>query len=247
MSLHPHKEAEFTISAASAVRWPEVKAVIFDVDGTLYTQSKLRSKMLVSLLGYYALRPWRLDEMLILQRFRAEREKRHGAAGPDIENAQYAWASNNGRTPVDKIKRVVEHWMFQYPNQYLRGCTYPGTHAFFATLRQKGIKIGIYSDYKAHDKMAAMGLAADIIVSSTDPEIDHLKPAPHGLLYIADALGLAPADCLFIGDRPELDGACAEQAGMPYLIVDKQPFDSFTFYKTLEDTLATSLTTSPHE
>jgi phosphoglycolate phosphatase/putative hydrolase of the HAD superfamily len=229
------------------IQWEKVKAVIFDVDGTLYTQSKLRSKMLGALLRYYALRPWRVQEMFILQRFRAEREKRHGAAGPDIENAQYAWASNNGRIPLDKIKRVVDHWMFQFPNQYLLACTYPGTQSFFAALRKKGIKIGIYSDYKAHDKLAAMGLQADIVVSSTDPEVDHLKPAPHGLLYIADALDLAPADCVFIGDRPELDGACAEQAGMPYLIVDKQPFDSFAFYKTLEDKLTTSLIHSHHE
>ncbi|HEX8326908.1 MAG TPA: HAD family hydrolase [Hymenobacter sp.] len=224
------------------ILWPRVKAIIFDVDGTLYTQSRMRTQMLLDLLGYYALRPWRLQELLMLRRFRAEREKRPGAVGPDLENAQYEWCADNGRYPVAKLKQVVERWMFIHPNQYLPGCIYPGTQSFFAALRRQGIKIGIYSDYKAHDKLAALGLSADVVVSSTDPEIDRLKPAPKGLLYVAAALGLAPDECVFIGDRPELDGACAEQAGMPCLIVDKQPFDRFTFYTSLEHQLATALT-----
>ena len=90
-----------------------------------------------------------------------------------------------------------------------------------------------------------MELVADVVVSSTDPEINRLKPAPQGLLHVADKLGLAPSECLFIGDRQELDGACAEQAGMPYLIVDKQPFDRFTFYHTLESQASTAFATIP--
>jgi len=233
------------MNAQSSIQWDGIKAVIFDVDGTLYKQSKLRRKMLYDLLSYYALRPWQLQELRILQRFRVEREKRPGANEPDLENAQYAWCTSNGRIPVEKIKRVVDRWMFQHPNQYLLGCVYPGTHSFFEALRRQGIKIGIYSDYKAHDKLAAMKLAADIVVSSTDSEINRLKPAPDGLIYIADKLGLDPSECLFIGDRQELDGACAEQAGMPYLILDKQPFDRFTFYNELEKQALKSSVTIP--
>ena len=130
------------MNTQSSIEWDEIKAVIFDVDGTLYKQSKLRRKMLYDLLSYYALRPWQLQELRILQRFRVEREKRPGASEPDLENAQYAWCTNNGRIPVEKIKRVVNHWMFQHPNQYLLGCVYPGTQSFFETLRRQGIKIG---------------------------------------------------------------------------------------------------------
>lgn len=221
------------MTPAQELDWTKVKAVIFDVDGTLYTQSKLRRRMLFDLLGYYALRPWRLDDMLLLRRFRAEREKRPGHQGPDLENAQYAWCADNSRYSVARVRAVVDRWMFRHPNQYLGSCAYPGTASFFDALRQQGIKIGIYSDYPAHDKLVALGLRADIVVSSTDPEIDQLKPNPQGLLHIAAALGLAPAECLFVGDRPELDGICAERAGMPYLIVPPQPFDQFTFYHDL--------------
>ncbi|UOQ68184.1 HAD hydrolase-like protein [Hymenobacter volaticus] len=66
------------------------------------------------------------------------------------------------------------------------------------------------------------------------------------MLYLTAELGISPAECLFIGDRPELDGVCAERAGMPCLIVDKQPFDQFTFYKQLENQLVATLTTPAH-
>jgi len=211
-----------------------MKAVIFDVDGTLYEQARLRRKMLYALLEYYTIRPWRAQELLILSRFRAEREKRAGAIGPDLENAQYTWCAEKGGYAIPKIKRTVEQWIFQKPNRYLAECVYPGTQAFFESLRQHNIKIGIYSDYAAHDKLAALGLQADIVVSSTDPCVDRMKPNPEGLLYIAQQLQIAPEECLFIGDRPELDGACAERANMPYLIVDKQPFAQFDFYHKLK-------------
>lgn len=235
------------MTRAQELDWTTIKAVIFDVDGTLYAQSKLRRRMLYDLLGHYALRPWRLDELLLLRRFRAEREKRPGHQGPGLESAQYAWCADNSRFSVAQVRAVVDRWMFRHPNQYLGSCAYPGTQSFFDALRQQGIKIGIYSDYPARDKLVALGLRADIVVSSTDPEIDQLKPNPQGLLHLAAALGLAPAECLFIGDRPELDGLCAERAGMPWLLVPRQPFDQFTFYHELTRTLAATsrLVTAP--
>lgn len=120
------------MSLESGVDWKKVKVAIFDVDGTLYTQSKLRKKMLFSLLSYYALRPWRLKEMLMLQHFRLEREKRPGDIGPDLENAQYQWCAERGNYKVADIKKVVDKWIFTYPNKYLASCTYPGTKSFFA-------------------------------------------------------------------------------------------------------------------
>ena len=210
------------------------KAVIFDVDGTLYNQQPLRRKMLVALLGHYALRPWRWRELRILSRFRAEREKRPGAVGPDLENAQYAWCGY----PAAQVRPVIQRWIFNHPNQYLAACAYPGVQDFFAALRHRGIKIGIYSDYPAQAKLAALGLTADAVVSSTDAAVDRLKPDPAGLLSAARQLGVAPAECLFIGDRPELDGECARRAHMPFLLVDELATAPLHFYQALANQLS---------
>ncbi|MFD2161645.1 HAD family hydrolase [Paradesertivirga mongoliensis] len=222
------------IQQTQPIDWNKVKAVAFDVDGTLYTQSKMRKKMLFALLSYYLIRPWRIKELKMLRDFRSEREKRSGSVCEDLENAQYAWCAAKGNYSIPELKKIVEHWMFKFPNQYLRGCMYPGTKSFFASLKQKGYLIAIYSDYKATDKLEAMNLNADLVVSSTDPHIDRLKPDPKALHYIAGEFGLKPEECLFIGDRQELDGQCAINAGWQYLIVEKKSFETFDFYTNLE-------------
>ncbi|ALI99899.1 HAD family hydrolase [Rufibacter tibetensis] len=227
------------------LNWNKIKVVIFDVDGTLYTQSPLRKKMLFSLLSHYALRPWSWKDLLILHHFRAEREKKSGIPCKNLEDAQYEWCASKGNFPIPRIKKVVDYWMFNYPNKYLTGTMYPGVKTFFEALKQKNIKIGIYSDYKAVDKLKAMGLQADIIVSSTDKEVDNLKPNPRGLFYITEKLKVQPEECLFIGDRQELDGQCAIQANMPYLIVDKKPFKDFDFYNILTQQLVKNKTPTP--
>jgi phosphoglycolate phosphatase/putative hydrolase of the HAD superfamily len=216
--------------------WNKIKVVIFDVDGTLYTQSRLRKKMLLALMTYYVLRPWRLKEMLILHHFRTERERTR-AQYNDLENAQYLWCAEKGNYPIELIKKVVDHWIFHFPVKYLKSCVYPGTKAFFEALKQHNIKIAIYSDYKAHSKLKAMDLEADMVISSTDPEIDRLKPDPKGLLHISQQLNIPIEECLFIGDRQELDGESAVRANMPYMIVDKKPFTQFDFYHKLKTEL----------
>lgn len=205
------------------------KVVIFDVDGTLYDQKKLRKRMLVSLLTFFILRPWKYRDLLILHRFRQEREKRNGNVGGDLENRQYEWCAQTTRVSVERIKRVVEYWVFKYPNPYLASYMYPGVKGLFQNLKERGVKIAIYSDYKAVDKISAMGLEADLIVSSTDEIIDRLKPDPKAINYIMNEFNVASDECLFIGDREELDGQCAVNAGVPYQILDKNsdPEDFF--------------------
>lgn len=214
--------------------WNKIKVVIFDVDGTLYIQSRLRKKMFLALMAYYVIRPWRFKEILILHHFRVEREKRTRDQYNDLENAQYVWCAEKGKHPIELIKKVVDHWIFHFPVKYLKSCVYPGTKAFFDALREYNIKIAIYSDYKAYSKLKAMDLEADLVISSTDPEIDKLKPDPKGLLYISQQLNVSTEECLFIGDRQELDGESAIRANMPYLIVEQKQYAQFDFYHKLK-------------
>ncbi len=201
----------------------KVKLVIFDVDGTLYDQKKLRHKMLLALISYYLLRPWRVRELLIIYHFRKEREKRAGFQGCNLQKEQYIWCAAQVNFPIDKIKLVVDQWIFNFPNRYLKECKYPGINSFFDSLINKGISIAIYSDYESKMKMENMGLNAILQISSTDTNINAMKPLPKGLHYILNEFDIINTnECLYIGDRDEMDGECARQAGIPYLIIDKK-------------------------
>lgn len=213
----------------------EMKLVIFDVDGTLYNQKVLRKRMLGDLLRYYALRPLKFRELLILKSFREERELLADKKVESIERAQYEICAEKTGASVDKIRSIIDHWMFEYPLRYLGDCVFPGVHEFFQLLKKYQIHTAIYSDYEADGKMVAMGLEADKIICSTDEEINRLKPDPKGLLFLADYFKVSPEHCLFIGDRDERDGEAARNAGMPYQIIDTtKPFPYFELIHMVE-------------
>lgn len=220
--------------------WKELELVIFDVDGTLYKQSSLRKIMLFKLLSYYLIRPWRYKELVILSSFRKEREKRPGFAGPDLQEAQYTWCAESTGYPVQQVKKVINKWIFNAPNPYLKASLYPGIANFFKDLRENGIKIAIYSDYDSENKLKSMELIADFEISSTDKKVNSFKPIPKGLLVVLDEMKITKkANSLFIGDRIELDGVCAENAGIPFLLVDKSTADK-DFYTKLSNHLIQS-------
>lgn len=195
------------------------KAVIFDVDGTLYDQRKLRLCVLRDMVICVLQKPGRIAELKILRHFRRMREKRGAEAGADLESQQYVWAAQDAGVSPEQVRGVVNEWMFERPLAYLRSCRYLAAEALFSQLQGQGIPIGIFSDYPATDKLRTLGLTAQVIVSATCAEVNRLKPDPTGLLVAAAKLGAPAPECLFIGDQGAKDGVCARRAGMPYLIL----------------------------
>lgn len=222
------------------IDWKDIELVIFDVDGTLYSQNRLRKIMFFKLLSHYVIRPWKYKELVILYHFRKEREKYRGYSGDNLENKQYEWCAAITNEPIVEVKRVVDWWIFTAPNQYLKSCLYKGVDQFITDLKLKGIKTAIYSDYNSKDKLLAMDIEVNIAVSSTDDHINSFKPVPKGLLYIVSELGITHQEkCVFIGDRVELDGVCAKNAGMPFILISEKAIDN-NFYSKLYRTLNAS-------
>lgn len=203
--------------------WQQMQVVMFDVDGTLYQQSKLRKIMFFKLIAHYLVRPWNYNDVLILYHFRKEREKRAGYSSLNLQEEQYLWCAEKSGQQLEKVKKVVNKWIFDLPNNYLKKCMYPGVEQFFADLKKHGIKTAVYSDYTSAEKLKQMHLQVDMEISSTDKIVNSFKPLPNGLLAILLELKITDKkNCLYIGDRFELDGLCAEQAGVPFLLVNKK-------------------------
>ena len=93
---------------------------------------------------------------------------------------------------------------------------FPGIDTLLAEIESRGLRWGIVTNKSTHltrKIVAALGLerrAACVVCGDTTP---HLKPHPASLLHAANDLGLAPADCVYLGDdRRDVDAARA--AGM---------------------------------
>jgi len=104
---------------------------------------------------------------------------------------------------------------------------FPGVRETLCELRGAGVRIAALSDTEstaANVRQALAGLGVGryfhAVVSSAD--IGYVKPEPQAYRAAADALGLAVADCAFVGhDEEELRGA--SDAGMFAVAYNHQP------------------------
>lgn len=96
---------------------------------------------------------------------------------------------------------------------------YPETDATLRRLRAQGLKLGIVSNtiwpsaYHVAD-LRRFGIAEhfDSLVFSTDVGV--CKPHPRIFARCLEELGVAPAEAVFVGDRPLEDVGGAQRAGM---------------------------------
>jgi phosphoglycolate phosphatase-like HAD superfamily hydrolase len=206
--------------------WVEVRGVLFDVDGTLYDQRRLRLLMAADLArfalvkGTGALEVWRA-----ILCFRRTREELRALGRPpgSLAELQYAEAARRVGLPEVRLRAIIEEWMLGRPLRHLAGCRRPGAAELLHSLRRRGLSVGVFSDYPADSKLSALGLAEYVSVSmcATDGEVNAFKPHPRGLACACEKWGLRPAEVLYVGDRADVDAPAAAALGMPCAILGR--------------------------
>ena len=204
---------------------PVPAAIILDVDGTMYAQRPVQMAMLLRLAGFAARRP--VEGARCVSALRAYRHAQETlrSSPDDGEHAgrmQYQLAAARSRTNVDTVRGHVARWMEQEPLGFVARAGHPGLREFLLASRARGIALGVFSDYPAEEKLRALGVRelVDVVRSAHDSDIGCFKPDPRGLLVVAAELGVRPAECVYVGDRAEVDGVAAGRAGMRGFIID---------------------------
>lgn len=204
------------------------QAVIFDLDGTLYNQKKLRLMMATRLGLYYLVHPHRIKELLMLKKFREVREHWDGIAETeglhnseeDLDALQYEYTAQKLKTSADYVERVVIRWIYDNPLSALPKCKRTDTLKLMQDLKDKGIAVLVLSDYPIEQKLKALSAEADRFYSvEEDERLNELKPSPQGIQLILQDYHLEPSQVLMVGDRDVKDGGAARSAGVDYVIV----------------------------
>ncbi len=202
----------------------QLKALIFDVDGTLYEQAPVRRAMLCRILLANLATP--MQGIATLQAIRSYRkaheELRHSSSDSDeIANTQLLLASKAGGMSPEIIASYVARWMEKEPLSLLATWMRNGTVGLLQAARRSGLNLAVCSDYPADRKLMAMGIAGffDVVVTAQDPEVQRLKPDPTGLRVTLQRLAVRSDEALYIGDRADVDGEAADRAGMRRVIL----------------------------
>lgn len=191
---------------------------VFDLDGTLYSQPRLRFIMASRLLGYYVLHPHRIGELFLLQDFRKTKDSWEGESNEEKVIEDVARRHNKDKKIVEDI---VKHWIYDNPLSAVAATKFEKMISFMEELRQSGKKVVILSDYPTKDKLDAMKVTVDAQYSTTDERIGELKPSPKGLMVVMSDFGENPENTLMIGDRDVKDGASARSAGVDFALAVK--------------------------
>jgi FMN phosphatase YigB (HAD superfamily) len=225
----PHATADNDLMASAVL-----KALIFDLDGTLYRHGPLRRAVLYRLLRTYLTSPLQgLRVLRALQSYRSAQEvlRRSQPDYSDIAAAQLDLASVQLGVCRERIASYVSRWMEQEPLPLLAGFMRKGIVNMLAAAKKGGLKLAICSDYPAERKLAAMNIRGlfDVVVTAQDQEVQRFKPDPRGLEVVLQKLAVEKTEALYIGDRAEVDAAAAFRAGIPYFILSPgQHLDTLT-------------------
>ncbi|BCT91113.1 phosphoglycolate phosphatase [Lysobacter helvus] len=184
---------------ASAPRFP--RAVLFDLDGTLLDSAP---DMLATVNAMRAARgrgPMAMDALrpVVSKGARAMA----AAAFPDVDADE-----RNGWIPefLEIYERELGH----------HGELFDGVAEMLAALEADGCAWGIVTnkpEYLARKLMPLLGWETRCAVLIGGDTLPQRKPHPLPLLHAADAMGVAPADCVYVGDD-ERDIAAARAARM---------------------------------
>lgn len=210
------------------------RALIFDLDGTLYFLGPLRRRMFGRLLMEISRRPVAGSRAFrIVRCYRKAQEvlrtdAQAHAKGVNLGDAQIQLASDWSGCSFEETALAVSRWMEESPLSILRHCLRPGIVEFLHEARRRSIATAVVSDYPAGRKLEALGLSHlfDEVICAQDPDVQVLKPHPRGLETVVRRLGVSPGEAVYIGDRPDIDGVCAERAGISSVIIGGPPHNT---------------------
>jgi FMN phosphatase YigB (HAD superfamily) len=193
----------------------EIRAIIFDLDGTLYHMRWFMRPLL-----FAALLPrggWLPAYMRVRKRFMG-REMGRGELLLDAMGGELG-------AVVGVEGAVARAWIEQrfYPAfvrslRLMRGKR-PGLADELVELRRGGIRTAVLSDFaRVSERLSALAISPalfDVVVSTE--EHGALKPHVRPFCALAEQWQLHPSQVLVVGDRDDTDGEAARLAGMHFL------------------------------
>ena len=179
---------------------PRIKAVLFDLDGTLTNTLPDIAGAMNRSLRHFGLPEWNVDDY------------RHLVGNGAVKLAERAVRERQELMPA-----VLDLYMRDYRyHSVVETAPYPGIPELLLQLRDQGVSLCVYSNKPDPDTQFIVRHyfpdTVFAVIQGSRPGLP-LKPDPAVPLSIAAELGLSPAEFAYLGDSG-VDMRCAAAAGM---------------------------------
>ena len=183
-----------------------IKAVAFDIDGTLYNDIKLYVSM-----TFYVLK--HLKFFINFSKVRKELHKTAPLA--DFYEYQARLLSKHMRVTSEKAKDLIECISYEGMKPYfLKLKPYPQVYETFVALKASGLKVALLSDFPPEQKGGVWGVRSLCDVCMGSEEAGALKPSLYPFGILTSRLGVKPEEILYVGNSKIYDVLGARNAGM---------------------------------
>jgi putative hydrolase of the HAD superfamily len=186
-------------------------AVVFDFYGTLTPGRRLADQLAARQQQANALG---IDPAAFDAELTATVDARFRGAGGDIAGSLRWVAQRLGASPPDHaVQRAAE---IRFASEQRFGAPRPEATEVLRSLRERALRIGVISDCSAElpRYFPALPLAPYVDAAVFSFVTGHRKPEPENYLECSSLLGVAPADCLYVGDGGSDELAGARAVGM---------------------------------
>ena len=183
-----------------------IRAVVFDVDGTLYPSFKMYFRSI----GFF------LQHPLLLIKFNNVR-KRIRAIRPitNFKHLQAELLAEEMGIPVEQAAVIIDTIMYQKWENIFKGIrTFPHVQPVLNELKRRNLMLGVLSDFPVLTKLAYMNLEGLWDCALASEEAGYLKPNPEPFLLASRQLNVDPSEILFVGNSYEYDIVGAKKVGM---------------------------------
>ncbi len=195
-----------------------IRAVIFDLDGTLYDYNALEriafARVQELVCERIGVRSEQYEEAFV--RARRDTKERLGDVAAAHSRMLY-FQKTLEYLDIRPLYMTLE--MYEtYWGAFLEEMTlYPGARELLDVLHEKNIRVGVCTDLTAHiqyRKLEALKLKDDIDSLVTSEEVGVEKPSPEIFEACLKKLRLLPEEVCFVGDHFKRDIEGARAAGM---------------------------------